>query len=42
MDRFRIADNICRVCQEQNIYIDALAEAIGKSPPSKLLPQWAV
>ena len=32
MDRFRIADNICRLCQEQNVSIEALAEAIGKSP----------
>ena len=32
MDRFRIADNICRLCQEQNMSIEALAEAIGKSP----------
>ena len=32
MDRFTIADNICRLCQEQQITVEALAEAIGKSP----------
>lgn len=32
MDRFKVADNICRLCQEQNISTEDLAEAIGKSP----------
>lgn len=32
MDKHNIADNICRLCREKNVSVEALAESIGKSP----------
>lgn len=32
MDKYHIADNICRLCREQKVSVEALAESIGKSP----------
>lgn len=31
MDKYLIAENICRLCKEQNMSVESLAEAIGKS-----------
>lgn len=31
MDRYTIARNICRLCEEQQICVEQLAEMIGKS-----------
>jgi transcriptional regulator with XRE-family HTH domain len=31
MYQYQIANNLCRLCDEQNISIDELAERIGKS-----------
>lgn len=31
MDRYTVADNICKFCNEKHISVDALAETIGKS-----------
>lgn len=32
MDKYKIAENICRFCKEQNVSVETLAESIGKSP----------
>lgn len=32
MDMQKIAENICRLCKEQHISVDVLAERIDKSP----------
>lgn len=29
---YTFSDNLCRICKKQQISIDTLAEAIGKSP----------
>ena len=32
MDKYILAENMCRLCKEQNISVEQLAELIGKSP----------
>ena len=32
MDQFIFADNLCRLCRQQKISVEKLAEAIEKSP----------
>jgi transcriptional regulator with XRE-family HTH domain len=32
MDQYIIAENLCQLCKERHISVNALAEAIGKSP----------
>lgn len=32
MNNYVIADNICKFCQQKQITVEQLAEAIGKSP----------
>jgi transcriptional regulator with XRE-family HTH domain len=32
MYQYKFADNLCRLCKERSVSIDALAERIGKSP----------